>query len=397
MKKVLITDAYSASNLGDAELVLQTLKVVKRRGPTRAHVQAVDTASFAAILLDGETIGEKLFPRLDYLSASKRARMLVVAKWGIQAIFWTAVCLLPGEQNRRRVLMAAGTRTLKRMLEHESAVAVGGGYLGDQYWKDSLLTAFSWWLLIRSGIPVETMPLSVEFSAGWKGHLWAQLVKRVKFRARDRASVGVLQSLGLRAEELPDLAFYNAGTRRPQSSPRVSLAIALVGRDYLTAEQVEDLVYAVSAGCRSVGVFHVGVISMHRSIQGTDVGCDDAASDRLRAGLDAEGIVATSISVRNYRELCMEVQGYTAVVSARMHAGIAGLCADIPVGLLAYENKHTAMFADMGLSEVVVPITAPLDVIEALLARLIASRSRGNFIGGRVARERRRLLEKHVG
>jgi hypothetical protein len=72
---------------------------------------------------------------------------------------------------------------------------------------------------------------------------------------------------------------------------------------------------------------------------------------------------------RDFSDLVDQLSMCRMLISARMHAGIAGLCAGIPVGLLAYEEKHHALFEDLRLANYVTSVRRPGD-LPRLVGRL---------------------------
>ncbi|HWU12824.1 MAG TPA: polysaccharide pyruvyl transferase family protein [Caulobacter sp.] len=375
---LLITEAYSASNIGDLELVRRSIEIAQKKYPNRPSVcLAVDPGSFGDMFPDVRFV-TPIFSRLKYLKSKGPARLGLAASWAATIAALSLTGLLPRSAARACAAKLAAAKivdpAIRFYLEAPNVVAVGGGYLGDQYVKHTVLTMWTWWWAGRVGCAVETMPLSVEIEKPALRNL-AKATRHVQWRVRDQSSADALAKADVPHVLLPDLAFLNVASEaaRPRE-PREGVMVALVGSDYLSPDESQTL----SAGLAGALVNNypdvpVTLLSMHRPVAGTHVGGDQAASDALIDVLAKSGKAASKVNAEVYDDVCNLCAGSDAVISARMHAGIAALCGGAKVALLAYEEKHFALMRDLGLSEFVVDIRASADQIEQMVSRLKAA------------------------
>lgn len=373
---VLVSEAYSASNIGDLELVERSLRYAARdTAQSNVVCLAVDPASFAPHV--SVTVTDRLFPRLQYVRSGRVRRIAVAARWMARIAILSMVALLIPKRMRRRTVInmrrvRLTTSTAELYARATSVVAVGGGYLGDQYVKESLLTFWTWWWASRIGNDVETMPLSFEVRGFTLKRAARALTRQVKWRTRDRASAAALLSAGINSILAPDLAFANF--RETRTEGRRGTLIALVGSDYLKPTEIDRLTDAMADAVASETLANspVQLLSMHAPMSDTSVGGDDRASEVLQEKLRSRGVQAERVRASTYDEVCDACEKVDVVISARMHAGIAALCAGARTGLLAYEEKHTALMNDLGLGNFVTDIRSP-----DLLIRKLVNEVRG--------------------
>ena len=65
--------------------------------------------------------------------------------------------------------------------------------------------------------------------------------------------------------------------------------------------------------------------------------------------------MSTAATPSSYQDLCsLLADDARLVVTARMHAGIAALCAGVPVVFLGYERKHKALLEMLGREDLYV-------------------------------------------
>jgi len=370
-RTVIVTEAYSSKNIGDAELVWATLAAVGQRWP-QAHVTAValEPSSFEAD--SGLTFVPRLFDRRNYAGASGPVKALWLVRWALFIIL-ASLYAIAGLRRRTRFLdLLIGTRArpaYRAYVSAEAQVAVGGGYLGDRYVKESFLTLWTWWWAVRRGVGFESMPVSIEARGRLMRTLLRVLLPSTGVVVRDVASQEIMRLLGRSLAVEPDLAFRNARQGPRTAVPNVCWLFP-VGSDYFEpdtwAEQWSVVTNAVRG--RELGAV---AFPMHGPLEGSIAGRDAEVVAYMRT---CHG-VAEAPSVVRYEELVSELrQGAALVVSARMHAGIAGLCAGVPTVLLGYEEKHRTLMESLGMSDAYLPFgrftSDELDVaISAALSR----------------------------
>lgn len=383
--KVLVTDGYSASNIGDLELVAKTVLVCRQRYPDADLVcVATDPDSFLGHV-DVE-MRESVFSRLSYVHAGAIQKVAFIVRT-VAVIAIVSMAALLGKRVLTTCIagLSPASRSAKRLAAYAGAdrvIAVGGGYFANAYLKHSFLTLWVWWIAGKLGAVVETMPVSMEINRGWFKPVVRLLGGSVKWRIRDTHSQRMLTACGLAAPLVPDLAFLNFGAVNldDPGARRKAILLAPVGGDYLNPAEAADLFEGVAAMIREVFPEHeVFLLAMHSSMQGTHIGGDMLAATQLGDALTRHGKTSRIVAATEYAEVVALCGEMDVVISARMHAGIAALCAGARVGLLAYEEKHTALMGDLSLGTFAIPIRASAKEILELGRRLSAS-SRDDFI-----------------
>lgn len=283
--------------------------------------------------------------------------------------FWAISTL--GKRKKLDGVLSRFVPSARHYLWADYVVPVGGGYLGNQYRNETLLTAWTWWWCCKSGRPVETMPISVELKRGLLGWIFACLVRDVLITVRDESSKSALRALGIDASLSPDLAFLNYKGCAASADVSLSVGLAMVGRDYLGQDAVTKLVKAICDGLGAVeAVSEVCIVSMHRQIGDTRIGQDGNVANLAADALTASGVAVRICSVADYSDVLKVFSDCRFVIAARMHAGIAALCCGRPVGFLAYEKKHLALMQDLGLPEFAIRIDADPDDVVSLVRRV---------------------------
>ena len=359
--KILLTECYSATNIGDLELVSRSLQVASATYPNgKIECIASDPDSFRGII-NSLSFKRPIFDRLKMIKGSPVVKVLGMVHAITTVGFFTLAALLPRTLARGLVALfikfGLGNSTAAEYLSAQRIVAVGGGYLGDKYGKMTILTVWTWWWANRMGCLVETMPMSVEVSTPILTTFLRIFGKKIVWRVRDQASVKVLKACHIQCELVPDLAFLNAEIMQSAPSSRSGLLVALVGDDYLSETEQSTLFNQLAENIFThFPQSEVTLLSMHRSMSGTHVGGDVVASQKMSALLESKGIRNSLVNAATYDEVCQHCLNVEYVISARMHAGIAALCSGAKVGLLAYEEKHLALMKDLGLDNFAIDI-----------------------------------------
>lgn len=374
--KILLTECYSATNIGDLELVTRSLQITSEIYPnSQIECVASDPDSFINIITTTSFSGP-IFDRLKMIRGSLGVKLLgmthAIATIGI----FTILSFLPQKLARALVKLhikfGLANSTAIKYLNAQRIVGVGGGYLGDKYAKMTTLTVWTWWWAGKMGCAVETMPMSVEVTTPFLSKFLSVFGRNVVWRVRDQASVRALANCGIQSELVPDLAFLNAEIIQNAPSLRNGLLVALVGGDYLSEAEQKTLYGQVAENiARYFPHAEVTLLSMHRSMGGTRVGGDVEASLKMAALLADKGIRHQVVNAATYSEVCNFCLNVEYVISARMHAGIAALCAGAKVGFLAYEEKHTALMSDMGLKDFAINIRCEDSIVRGLFERLV--------------------------
>lgn len=350
---MIISEAYSARNVGDAELVYATIeRVAQEHAEASLSVVALDPESFEEV--EGPRFMPRLFDRRVFAQSSPAARVVWSGRWAAFMALESARAVAGRTGPSKvaaRLVGAAAAETYRAYMSSGVHVAVGGGYLGDRYIKESMLTLWSWWWSCRRGLSFSTMPISIEADGRLMRLLLRTLMPKKGVVVRDEASLAVLAREGLTATLEPDLAFRNY-SRDDQRSPKDMYWLFPVGSDYFHSSAWETQWEIVARVC-GMRAGSLRASSMHVALDGVHAGGDAEVVEHLARKFSS----IEPYSLSNYRQLVAEMRSEAnVVVSARMHAGIAALCAGVPLVLLGYEEKHRTLMKSLGLSRAYLPM-----------------------------------------
>lgn len=348
--KIVVTDAYSTTNVGDAELVRLTLESVLQRFGVQPIVLATDPKSFDGF--DGLFVAKPL-SRFEWRRRSRLRRAAWLPREFVQIV---ALIVIPFVPVRLRASLASrvgrvSSTWLKALISADRVVGVGGGYLGDRYLRESILSAWSYRLATSLNIPVETMPISITSIDSWVLRRAILGARGVQWRAREEVTLELLRGIGVSAELVPDLAWLD--TADPIDRPRNGLIIAPVGSAFYTAQG--DLPRVWQAALEHVRALPPGgtvrLVPMHTWSSELGDGGDDAACRRLSELIRKERPDVT-IDLRepgSYREVREAMSESAFAICERLHAALAALTTATPVAVVAYEPKHGGVLRLAGL------------------------------------------------
>lgn len=359
--RTLLTDAYSTTNLGDAELVLRSIQAVEKTDVVAA-ILATDPESFAA---DTRFSKFSILPNPTSPVLRKQSGRLqslaTKINLGLTAALLATLALAPIPRTKRR-LLAQKTVRLARMewyqqlLTVDKVVAVGGGYLGDRYLRRTIISLGYLWGGGRLGLLVETMPLSISSAdrlvtrraISWFG-------KEIKWRAREERTRSILASCGISATYVPDLAWCNASPERSKTRA-ARVVVAPVGSDFYaeTATKgslIREIERSVTRVQNEFGTVEIDFVAMHSYSAMLQDGHDDEACVNLASRCtDMWPDIPSRIhDCGSYEEVLDLVSSATILISERMHAAIAGLSQGTATSIIAYEPKHAGIVRAAGM------------------------------------------------
>lgn len=358
----VLLDAYSTTNLGDAELVEASVDAV---APTadRIVVLATDPDSFADASGGGVVYLYKPLSRVQFRRKSGLSRLawLAADTFALSGAF--LLSFLPiGASARSRASADLG-RALRASWLSEIATAkeargVGGGYLGDRYERETAVSLMQYRIALRCGVRVETLPISV---SSLKSRRLRFLMRRVPdemlWRAREETTESILRNATNGEVRLElDLAFRHRRPARAEAVvPRSRLLVAPVGSTFYSsrAGKSDDLTTFVRSVLRTDSqIDTVTLVPMHTYDERTGDGGDDRACDALLHALRSEFPRLSIEVVRpgSYAELIDIAQTSRAAVVERLHAAIACLDAGVPVKVIAYEPKHAGVLKTVDMA-----------------------------------------------
>lgn len=372
---ILVINAYSVKNFGDAAIVSCIVQHLRRVAPgCRLQVMSSfddDNRSFCDRLgVESTPAVWKIQPGGSYLSQYLRGWRLM---WDV----------------------LRGRAAANPLSEADLVVSLGGGYLYSSTRGPlglSLMNClFHIWLAQRLGKPTLLFPQSIGPML-WRIDRW--LVRRVlrSVRAvltREHISTEYIASLRLPpATECPDMAFaLEPADVRPLEAaevgrgPRIGVTVlnwqfAIRGSMGI---EVEDYLYRLQMVLEHVRqrhpdlhVFVFPQVCVTSSFSAND---DRPISQRL---VDRIASFATLVSTSDLacpEELAGRYQQMDAFIGSRMHSAIFAICGGVPTIGLAYQPKTTGTWQLLGLEDWVFDIDRfQMEEIETLLLEMLSHR-----------------------
>jgi polysaccharide pyruvyl transferase WcaK-like protein len=358
--RVVISDAYSPTNVGDGELVRLSIHSVRSRYGVQPTVLCTDKIGFESdSAFEGSEFVFKPLSRVRWRSLDlvQRISMLLKDTLGVALALLAGTLPVPNHLRRRILLFIGGALQIPWLISVGKAdvlVAVGGGYIGDKYLRESLISLALYRMAVSVGSQVETMPVSIS-SAEKPALKWAlrRFGQGVRWRGRELTTHNILTQLDLQSECVPDLAWLNA-TRNYASSETTSLIVAPLGSDFYGAQDAKEPkvwthirphVAKFKAGER------VTLIAMHYWEDRLRDGRDDVECERV-AGMIRKlnpSLEVTVLKVRSYEEVLEHMASAKLAVCERLHAALAGLAVGTQTKVIGYEPKHRGVLEMAGL------------------------------------------------
>lgn len=359
--RVVISDAYSPTNVGDGELVRLSIESVRTRYGSHPVVLCTDKQGFESDqAFAGSEFVFKPLSRVRWrgLNAMRRASMVVGDAVGMALALLVAIAPGPTHARRRVISLIGQVCRLPWLLkvgQAEVLVAVGGGYVGDKYLRESLMTLSLFRVAASVGAAVETMPLSIS-SANNRILRFAlrRFGRNVQWRSREQTTHEILSNQELQTECVPDLAWLNAHEKY-DATQTTALVIAPLGSDFYGAleEQqpkvwphIKTHIEGLNAGAQ------VSLIAMHYWDERLKDGRDDQECERV-AALIKEANPALEVAVlrlKSYEEVLGHMASAELAVCERLHAALAGLAVGTQTKVIGYEPKHRGVLEMAGLA-----------------------------------------------
>lgn len=372
--KVVLTHLWPESNAGDYAIVRGTIDAIEAASPVPVSFVGLSTFAthsdrlsrhFPETIRKGVTIKPALIPSYKD-DACKQFSAIEKVALSLRYIAITCLLLVGAKSIARLLLSSEQRRVLSDIEQADLVVVKGGAFLmgfrglaGSLYLlRNSLTVLWCAKLNARCVIaPHSFGPFANEFQH-W---LLKVMLKDVDIYAREMISLQLLQSLGLKARYLPDMAFYFG----PQPErERVSRQIAVTVRPcptFLTLGQqrayyeglTSVVVALVDSGFRIVFV---------PQVSGPDAREDDRqAIAAIRAFASERVRDATAIRVVDPVTLQEKFDVYgesICCVGTRMHSVIFSCLNGTKVVALAYLGpKHQGIMDELGLGEYVQSVT----------------------------------------
>lgn len=353
-RPIVVTDAYSPTNVGDSELVRLSVEVVRRRHQGQpVVVLAADPEAFETSGVwhrEVSFVGKPL-NRLTWKALSGAGKWIWLTRQAAGLALIVALTYLPlGTRTRRRLAMAVaripGDRSLTDLVAASRVVGVGGGYLGSRYVVTSAITLAQFRIARRLGADVETMPLSIASTDGKLDRLLRWWGRGVQWRARDETTLNILHAVGLDAALVPDLAWLDAELDRPDVQ-RSGVTVAPVGSAFYGALGGDPKAWpAVSAALEWLPDSEpVRLVAMHRWDPRLEDGRDDEACAALAKKIQAAYPDRTVevLEARSYSDVRAAMMSSRVAIAERLHAALAALTTATPCQVISYEPKHAGV------------------------------------------------------
>lgn len=385
MTRLLITNAYSARNAGDAAILLGMVESL-RRNPAFADAEiAVSSADHPA---DAVRYPFPVAPSFHSL------RTAVPGGNGIRCLHFL-LALLPLSVAWALAWRLAGVdlplpRGLRELMRRYAAadlvVAAGGGYLYTTSIVHGnvmlLIHLHSFLLATLLGKPVYLYAQSVgPFAASFQARLVRAALARVRLvEVREEVSRRLVEGwrLPVPVHEAADAAFLlpaDVGDAPSLPGPAAALRVGITVRRWLR-DPVEQSRYQTE-----VAGFVDRLIDGHDAevVFVPQVTCEAEHDDDRRVAREVASRVRRADRVRLIEEempaaavkaLCGSADLF---VGTRMHSNIFALSQAVPVVAVSYQPKTEGIMAQAGLSDLVVPIReATADRLLALVERALA-------------------------
>lgn len=372
--KILITNAHSIRNSGDAVLLQVTLQEVERCFPEAEVVVALndpegytpfgaETAVGSFVHWFKSTHGERgSWRKLNLLLAP------VLLGWAVLVAlsyrFWgRAQCWHPQPAYRN---------LLQAYLDADLIVSCPGNFFvsGSGIGLPLLLAFWSAGYGWLAGKPLYMMQQSVgPFRRQWEYRVARWLFERVRIVAvRDDRSVQTLVTVGLEQAQiimLPDAAFLYQGTGNPlrladeiaqtPGAQRPFIGVTVI--DFAIQNRLFDrqgaYENALVTALNAFATRHVGTVFLFPQVTGPSQAEDDRIpSRRVAAGLRARGASVVLIDATwSPAELQTAYGQMDIFIGTRLHSNIFALTAGTPVVAIAYFYKTFGIMQMLGLSE----------------------------------------------
>lgn len=372
--KVVMTHLWPESNAGDYAIVRGTIDAIEDASPqavsfigltTFAAHSAALTAHFPETLRKGVVLKPALIPgyKNDQCEQFTTLEKLLLS---LRYLLITLLLLAGGKSIARYLVAPPQRQTLDDIAAADLVVVKGGAFLmgfpgvaGSLYLLRNALTAMWCARLNRNCIiaPHSFGP----FANGLQRRLLRIMLRGIGIYARERISLDLLESVGLPAKYLPDMAFYFGPQVEGQRFERQIAVTVRPCPTFLSAEQQRsyyDGLADVVAELVKQG-FHIVFVPQ---VSGPDDREDDRRAIEVIRALAIERVGATErIAVAHPATLQEKFRIYSqsvCCVGTRMHSVIFSCLTGTKVVALAYLGpKHRGIMEELQLGDFVLDIT----------------------------------------
>jgi colanic acid/amylovoran biosynthesis protein len=359
MKRVLIVNAYSVRNRGDAGIVVGMIKYIRDICPNVS----------ISVMSSYHKENEAFYAKYDVQSVpalwALRPGTPLIYRYGM-GVLLLLIALLNPASSRFRVFR-----------DSDIVLGAGGGYLYSSrrgaLGVGLLSSLFHYWIAKRVGKQVVGFPESVGPLNHWVDRcLTGAVLRRLDlFISRERLTSDVLSQLRVEhRKEYPDVAFYLA---RPPTRPlsdlalgRTDIKIGLTALDWRFAvpnASWADIELYLEKLAATIAIIKERVPSVSVAVfPQVDVGGVDSdvpVSKRLVELIGEDCAEYVNIPEMYGPEELIELYGQMDLfVASRMHSAIFALDAGVPAIGLGYQPKMRGTFELLGLGRYVLDVQA---------------------------------------
>lgn len=387
MTRVLITNAYSARNRGDAAIILGMLESLGRTPELREAEIVISSADHPA---DQAAYPVQVVPSFHSLiGATRGAGRLQCLYFLLILLPASLVWALVRRWCRLELPAPPGLSSLMRAYAScDLVIAAGGGYLYTTSKLNGnvmlLIHLHSFMMGRVLGKPVYLYAQSVgPFAASFQERLTRTALRRVRLiEVRERWTAELLTRWHLRVpvREAADAAFLVGATAPRPTIERTegALLVGMTVRRWFRDNQRQEGYERVMAAFIGRLLEHHGAEVVLLPQVTVPSGHDD---DRLvalrvlaRAGRPrAARLLDQELTAKEIKWLCGQPDLF---VGTRMHSNIFALSMTVPVLAIAYQPKTTGILEQLGLEEYALPIDdLTTDRLANLFDRLLRERA----------------------
>jgi polysaccharide pyruvyl transferase WcaK-like protein len=371
-RRVLVVNAYSTLNLGDAVILDGLITALRAAGAEHITVAVPggDGREVARRMAMGADDTAPMVFDLVRSPRFVRRFFLVHAVWTLWNLALVAACAL---------LRPTAMRSLRAYLDADLVVSSGGAYLGGPRAGINALTLFQIVIARVLGRTCVVAPVTVKPMSSIVTAMVTATLRGMRVFGRDQATVARLAALGVGATLSSDLAFRSrAAAEFRAAAPKADgLVVAVAPRQFgwdseayaLRNEIAEATAAALTALVREQNARLLVITQSSAS----NLEYDPEAIDRLLPMLPPDAIAATEVLpiVDGIDAALLQYARADVALTYRLHAGILALRAGTPSLVLDYEPKVRGVLGMVDLHHwVLTPGDAsnPRRIVERLTA-----------------------------
>lgn len=366
--RVLIVNAYSTLNLGDAVILDGLVRTLRDAGAE--HITVAAPADV------GETERRTVLGADEVVPMAVdvfRAPSVVRLTYPMIAI-WTAVAMALAAV--RAVLRPHSSAALRAYVDADLVVSSGGAYIGGPRPGINILTGFQ--ILVARIVrrPCIVAPVTVKPMTWLVAKILSAMLRGATVFARDSPTVARLHAIGIEARLSSDLAFRSPAANESRSpSGGTGMVIAWAPRQFAWDSDVygtrETIQAAAIEAVTALAREHDARIVLVAQSTADGIEDDIPAVRRALSQLPPDVRVKTDLAEPATIEEAMQTYSSAHVLYAfRLHAAIMALLAGTPALVVPYEAKVRGVFDVIGLGDWVVSSE------DALNGTMIAARLR---------------------